>query len=825
MRRWAFLLIPLHLEVGGEKAYFCPLVVKDTQDFCAPCLLPDPDDDLCALDFTCHFYMRRCVRKGSPLEFETDYDLLQNACPEKPDDRSTWWARCVEHNCVVGSKEVCPSLCANPDFPCYWVTNCKMSPGVVRECQRSCGDRPDLLQKANEKLWKRSGAEFETCEKAIESHTCKGGFGREVNHFCPELCDGNHCSERCTKIEPREEPRGKTGSCRNVVPDEMTCEEAVRIGFDCHCTCSEIYRPRGLAGQKNEIFDLEVTYFSADTFELHATGTQLSVKATDIRGTEARLKIVNEDDSCDDPPSKHVDGVACTGAGSEACQSYPDIATFYYQRWNAIRIDACGKFTICYCGARCGKGGKFSESGVITIQRDRGDGWTYEPKDNCWDGAPPFDYPGPLQGVEETAQVDTISAVFALCGLQDKWPTLATELARWLKHRSLNEPRPNADADIRMEERPNFTVEASGKIEQKTCEMRDLLITTHSKESHELIDSKLRDIKRSNRFEDTFFSNLEPKPVKLRVVLVVHGTPEETQKAIGVFEEQGELPANTSQNNDNGEDEDNFWATPGGITVIAIIAVVFGGTFLIIFIFICCVALRKRRDEYRNKTTPINYDAPTGDGEGDGSKEDGEGDGSKEDGEGDGSKEDGEGAEPSKPPLPKTRNPFKLCCRGCKEWCGIINSMWKSQKDALFGPRTYSLDDAPEKWKGSSDEVEEIPLNCPPFIGAMVRVGGLSAVEYNGLRGKVLAGPNEKERYTVEVVLKEYPREIKEMSLKTDNLLVVKINFVEPDNSKWRQPSPKGPASSKLNPKPKKPSKQKPTKPEPPSHPKSYRQK
>jgi hypothetical protein len=78
----------------------------------------------------------------------------------------------------------------------------------------------------------------------------------------------------------------------------------------------------------------------------------------------------------------------------------------------------------------------------------------------------------------------------------------------------------------------------------------------------------------------------------------------------------------------------------------------------------------------------------------------------------------------------------------------------------------------------------------------------LKTVEYNGFRGSVLSGPNEKERYIVDVVLKEAPRETKEMSLKPDNLLVVKEVTEKGGvaNDNWRAPVYKSKYFSKAKP-------------------------
>jgi hypothetical protein len=47
----------------------------------------------------------------------------------------------------------------------------------------------------------------------------------------------------------------------------------------------------------------------------------------------------------------------------------------------------------------------------------------------------------------------------------------------------------------------------------------------------------------------------------------------------------------------------------------------------------------------------------------------------------------------------------------------------------INGPKVYTLEEAPEKWTGASEDLEEVPCNYPPYAGAVVRVGGLKTQE------------------------------------------------------------------------------------------------
>lgn len=68
----------------------------------------------------------------------------------------------------------------------------------------------------------------------------------------------------------------------------------------------------------------------------------------------------------------------------------------------------------------------------------------------------------------------------------------------------------------------------------------------------------------------------------------------------------------------------------------------------------------------------------------------------------------------------------------------------------------------------------ETAASDPPYVGAQVKLQGLSKREYNGLNGTILSGPNDKGRWIVDVVIFEdaTTEERKEMSFKSENLQV-----------------------------------------------------
>jgi len=174
---------------------------------------------------------------------------------------------------------------------------------------------------------------------------------------------------------------------------------------------------------------------------------------------------------------------------------------------------------------------------------------------------------------------------------------------------------------------------------------------------------------------------------------------------------------------------------------------------------------------------------------------------------------------------------------------GAVVSAVRGSKDAIktkwrrmWQPKVYQRHEAPAKWHGSSMAWEEVPVNRPPHAGDTVRVSGLNAMEYNGVRGLVKEGPNEKQRYLVQVVIQEQKGDVeaetKELSLREDNLMVVEEVEAGHDmnaNQSWRSkpsdpssPRPEVIPASKPKPKPKTKSKGK-GKPPPPTHGRTYR--
>jgi len=752
--------------VNCEPSKWCPQLHKRSVGYCQPCLLPGDLDDLCEAGLTCNNYMRRCVRRGN-LNYEShDHDKLQRICPEKINDRSTYWARCINNNCLAGNPDqVCPQMCVNPDYPCYWVKRCQMSPMLEDHCERSCADKSNQLSKANEFLWKLDKDFFKDCPTAAASNSCTAAYGREIRYYCPYECKTGECEQRCDEMLHPEESRGEDGRCLHIVPNKMTCEEATLQGYDCHCRCPEVYRALGKNGV---ILNLKLKRYVVSYFDLHVTGVRLQ-KTVSIQGSEARVKIVAEDVTCSKNPSPFVDGTGCKGPETSECHTSPAHNALYYQRWDGIRIRACGKFKICYCGYSCKKGiGKWAESGTIEVVRDRGDGWTYQPGDNCWDGPFKIDYPGPVDQKVETAEKDEISAVFALCGVENEWEPFRETLARYLKHRSLKKARPKDPADFRMEERPKFTILEKGPIVRKVCSMRDIIITTHSEESKQHMLEKLEDLDADiSPLEDTFFFDMWEAPEKLKLVLVTHGSLLKTKKALGLYIEE-ELEDGEGTVYRPPENEKDFWATPIGITIVIVGSVVLGGTSIFVLWHLCVSVCCKRKEANAEKTAPEDED---------------------EEKEGKEEKEEKTPKKKKKKRISKTKNPFKKLYRLVKSILEDVIQLIKKKR----APKVYKRNEAPKKWIGATEDLEEVPCNCPPYAGAVVRISGLNAVEYNGLRGIVTSGPNEKERYIVDVVLTEEPRETKEMSLKPDNLMVVKEIVKRGDSvhDSWRTPMTK----------------------------------
>lgn len=776
---YAAQILYLAVLVHAEMSQWCPHVAKGTRQLCETCIMPNSEDDLCDIGLTCHFYMRRCVQIGSAAELSEDFALLQETCPVDPTRSTTWWARCITNSCVIeGRVKICPHLCINPDFPCYWVNNCQVQETMLEDCDRQCGDQAWLLSKANERFWQDSRIDSSmTCPEAKSQYGCATGIGAEVRWICPETCDTGVCNKRCREMIPREESRDGV-LCQAVVPLTFSCAEATTAGIDCHCTCANYYGSHGGSlGYVKTIIPTSVLAFVGVEFNLHLTGIRLHLDYLSAPAT-ARIKVV-EGDRCSSDQSELVLGVGtCVGTD---CQSRPTYSSPYYQRWDGITITGCGTFTVCYCGDDCSTNSAWANGGTLNATRDRSDDWSYPPMDNCWDGPITMDYPGPLAGKTETARSLFLSIVFVSCATSS-FDVLVELLIEYLKHRSLGVARPK-EADITV---TPYAVDTG--FPDDDCAVNEVQIATYSEESQSLTRDRIQAIADDmTRFVDTFYQKLSPQPDRIRLQIKLFGDPSDTAGFLGVTLET-KPPATTPIPKDNTED-DPFFSTPAGIAIICVIAVVFGGTlFFVIWNWYFTRVIRGTveisEEGYRKKVTP---DVKVRDA-----------------------------------PDIKVPNVFAAICNSLRDIRSVAKAKWRK----TWEPKVYQRHEAPLKWQGATERTEEVPVNCAPYAGAIVRVAGLTSAQYNGVRGCVKEGPNDKGRYLVEIVTREAgehgPRETKDLSLKEDNLMVVKVmesqgSFRSPSSSpnragakskakskpappnhakSWRAPAPKGKAKA-----------------------------
>eukprot|EP00397_Hematodinium_sp_SG-2012_P009514 GEMP01009601.1.p1 GENE.GEMP01009601.1~~GEMP01009601.1.p1 ORF type:complete len:809 (+),score=156.79 GEMP01009601.1:211-2637(+) len=720
----------LWLLTHADPSEWCPTVHKNRQRVCEPCVLPYSQDDLCDIGLTCHFYMRRCVTIGHPVERSEDIDLMQNSCPVDPNDRTTWWARCITNSCVVsGRVAICPELCVNPDFPCYWVDDCHVSSTMLNDCDRQCEDKAWLLHKANTRFWQDSRIfENTTCQTASNLFGCKTGIGAEVRWICPQKCNTGACVLRCREMVPKEELRGDV-RCASVVPEEKSCEEATALGIDCHCTCASYYGTRGGSlGRTKVPLPVEITTYVGVEFDLHLTGIRLHLEYLSS-APKAMVKIV-EGTLCRVPQSEYVQGLPCVT--NNMCQAHPTFSAPYYQRWNAIILMACGTYTVCYCGGdNCVQSFNWLDSGTIRATRVRPDTWTYFPMDQCWDGPLQMDYPGPLADVAEKEVSDAISIVFTACGTSS-WETLTSVLMEYLKHRSLATARPKV-GDVTTMPRNVST----GYPTEDECEVMDFHVATHSEESRKVMYDRMQIIAdNSARFVDTFYITLHPPPTRIRLQIKALGAPRDTFATLGLAGDSTEGVATTTMTAEEGE---SFWGTSVGIAIIIVICVVFGGTLAFILWNVFCTKTIHGTTEvseqgYRTKVTPDTKISTV--------------------------------------PTIEFLD-IAHVARVAGRVRALVNAKWKR----MWAPKEWQRSDAPLKWQGATEELEEVPVNCAPYPGALVRVSGLTAAEYNGMRGVVKEGPNDKNRFLVQIVIQEDEddarRETKELSLRPDNLMVV----------------------------------------------------
>lgn len=359
-----------------QMSFACPESVPiRSVGVCERCLSNEMCQKVGNFTYRCDPYQKKCVHP--------DWNGVEVAkqCQEDPNDISTWGARC---------ERLCPDdrapftcahqACLNEDFPCKWLSQCSPPRGMkttMAVCTRACANHDDLLSARD---WEtgdhgdnKQMTRVRTCEEGMQEFTCKGQ-NPKMSEFCPVSCpSSNECRMRCE----RDEIRGWNGlTCYDYVHrDGYTCEDAIRIGMDCHCTCGNVYGAKERYGpfdifdkhpitKEKLIFEREV--ISGNVFTLDVTGKGLSEDA------QGRIKIIGHDDHCGTSNlAKGVSGIECEqppGASVDEgyfCKTKPGLNTIFQHRWTEVSIGACGTFRLCHCNTNCGESTNWRNLGSI----------------------------------------------------------------------------------------------------------------------------------------------------------------------------------------------------------------------------------------------------------------------------------------------------------------------------------------------------------------------------------------------------------------------------------------------------------------------------
>lgn len=155
---------------------------------------------------------------------------------------------------------------------------------------------------------------------------------------------------------------------QKVVNEGKDCLDMIRLGFDCHCSCSSFYRMYSLQEEqkKRPVFhfglkvggrDIAVnsTVWAGAEFRIQVTGVGLStgeVKA-------ARAKLVQYQMPCN---VAMVEGLTGLTEGTP-----PKFSSLFYHAWDGVRVGKCGRTKICHCNDRCADVANWVVAGFMEV--------------------------------------------------------------------------------------------------------------------------------------------------------------------------------------------------------------------------------------------------------------------------------------------------------------------------------------------------------------------------------------------------------------------------------------------------------------------------
>mmetsp|Transcript_16392 Transcript_16392/g.38835 ORF Transcript_16392/g.38835 Transcript_16392/m.38835 type:complete len:826 (-) Transcript_16392:301-2778(-) len=352
---------------AGAPSEACPGLEQGTLQVCERCV----HNDLCATGLTCDTFMQKCV------ETAWNHSEAIAACPEELDLPATWGAHCK----LECSEQKAPwgcavNYCLNEDFPCNWVAGC-IPAGLTRTslaCLRPCVDHDSMLRTA--------GYGDTTCPAVVGKFGCEGTW-QPISEFCPVSCSTPECSYRCGRDEVVNVAQRRCW--QRVELDGDSCLDAIREGQDCHCKCANIYftlagtqgRARGGAFQISDKFDgvalaLDLKAQAGRMFTIDFTGERM--RTEDPGNAEGpRMKIVSEGEVCGrDGLPTNLTGLECqpdnSGGTGWICTTPPSSAYDFLHRWGGITINACGRFLLCHCNQNCATQANWVRAGNLEVE-------------------------------------------------------------------------------------------------------------------------------------------------------------------------------------------------------------------------------------------------------------------------------------------------------------------------------------------------------------------------------------------------------------------------------------------------------------------------
>lgn len=362
----ALLLVP----AAGAPSVACPGLQQGSLQVCERCV----HDDLCSAGLSCDSFMQKCIEPAWNAS-----EALE-ACPEDPERPETWAAQCK----LSCSDQQAPWGCAvnhclNEDFPCNWVAGCGIPAGLSRTslaCLRGCIDHDEMLRTA--------GYGDTTCSDVISKFGCQGLWA-PISEFCPVSCSTAECPYRCNRDEVASVDQKRCW--QRVEDDGVSCVDAIRSGQDCHCKCASIYftqsgvqgRANGGAFQISDMVDgvplaVNRKAFAGRMFTIDFTGERM--RAEDPGNSQGpRMKILREGDVCSrDPLPANLTGIECRQPSQSGlftgwvCTTPPSMATEFLHRWGGITVNACGKFQLCHCNRMCDIAANWVRAGNLEVE-------------------------------------------------------------------------------------------------------------------------------------------------------------------------------------------------------------------------------------------------------------------------------------------------------------------------------------------------------------------------------------------------------------------------------------------------------------------------